>query len=274
MSRIDALVRARRSFRTFDEKPLAQEDLDRLCAFMAHIENPYGLPVSFQLLNGQEHHLSCPVIVGCDLFVGGKIKKAPHFNEAFGYSFECLVLFAQSLGIGTLWVGGTMNRSAFERALNLSDDEAMPCVSPLGYPAEKMSLRETLMRKGIQADHRRNFESLFFSGSFSSPLAKEKAGRLAFPLEMVRLGPSAVNRQPWRAVVCGNDVHFYLCRAKDVSPGSIDMQKVDLGIALCHFALAAEESGLSPVFSIHDPNLSKPDDLTYIATYHVSSFER
>jgi len=38
----------------------------------------------------------------------------------------------------------------------------MPCVSPLGYPAEKMSLRETLMRKGIQADKRMDFDRLFF----------------------------------------------------------------------------------------------------------------
>ena len=34
-----------------------------------------------------------------------------------GYSFETLVLYAQPLGMGTVWVGGTMGRPAFERAI-------------------------------------------------------------------------------------------------------------------------------------------------------------
>ena len=52
-----------------------------------------------------------------------------------------LVLYAQSMGIGTVWLGGTMNRSAYEEAMELDGDEIMPCASALGYPAQKMSLR-------------------------------------------------------------------------------------------------------------------------------------
>lgn len=50
-----------------------------------------------------------------------------------------LVLYAQSIGIGTVWLGGTMNRSAFERAMEPGEDEIMPCASPLGYPARKVA---------------------------------------------------------------------------------------------------------------------------------------
>lgn len=32
-----------------------------------------------------------------------------------GYSFEKLVLFAWSLGIGTVWIGGTMKREGNTR---------------------------------------------------------------------------------------------------------------------------------------------------------------
>ena len=109
MDNIGALVRARRSVRTFEEKPVSQQDLEKLQAFMAQISNPYGLPVAFKWLDAKKDNLSCPVVVGTDLYVGAKIKKAPHLNEAVGYSFERLVLHAQALGLGTVWIGSTIN---------------------------------------------------------------------------------------------------------------------------------------------------------------------
>jgi len=54
-----------------------------------------------------------------------------------------------------------------------------------------MSVRETMMRKAIKADERLPFEELFFRGTFDTPLTMDRAGKLAIPLEMVRLAPSA-----------------------------------------------------------------------------------
>ena len=267
MKNIDKLVRARRSVRTFEEKPVSQQDLDRLCAFMAEINNPYGLPVEFKLLNAKAQKLSCPVVVGTDMYVGAKMKKAPHLNEAFGYSFELLVLYAQSLGIGTVWVGGTMDRAAFERAMELTENVVMPCMSPLGYPAKKMSLRETLMRKGVKADERMAFGDVFFEGSFDAPLTQVRAGKLGHALEMVRLAPSAVNKQPWRVVLTDKAAHFYLKRSKGFGGGVIDMQKIDVGIAMCHFDLAAKEAGFAPQFVQADPGIAVKDCEEHIASY-------
>ena len=70
--------------------------------------------------------------------------------------FEKLVLHAWSYGIGTTWIGGTMKREQFEQAAGVGTDEMMPCVSPLGYPAHKKSLKEGMMRKGVGADNHRN----------------------------------------------------------------------------------------------------------------------
>ena len=152
--------------------------------------------------------------------------------------------------------------------MNLGADEMMPCASALGYPAQKMSVRESVMRKAIKADSRMPFEELFFDGSFDTPLTQEKAGNLAFPLEMVRLAPSAVNRQPWRVVITDNTVHFYLRRGK-FSAGAFDMQKIDLGIALCHFALAAEECGIDVSFAASDPKTTTEYNMEYIASYQL-----
>lgn len=260
----------RRSVRTFDGQALNESDKEHLRSFMENIENPFDIPVDFKLMNAKEHGLTCPVVSGTDLYVGGKIKSVPNAFVAFGYSFEMLVLYAQSLGVGTVWLGGTMNRSAFEQAMELDADEIMPCASPLGYPASKMSLREGMMRKAIKADERFPFEELFFEGTFDTPLTKERAGDLAQPLEMVRLSPSAVNKQPWRVVVADNAVHFYLKRSKGFEHGeNLDMQKVDMGIALCHFALAAREKDLHISFVQDNPMLISEPDTEYIASYRL-----
>ncbi len=270
MNNITKHIQNRRSVRTFDGKELSKVDLDNLTSFFRTTENPFKIPVDFKFMNAKEYGLTCPVVVGTDLYIGGKIKSVENASVAFGYSFEMLVLYAQSIGIGTVWLGGTMNRSAFEEAMELDADEIMPCASPLGYPAKKMSVREGMMRKAIKADERLPFEDLFFDGSFDMPLSKEKAGKWLEALEMTRLSPSAVNKQPWRAVADNNAVHFYLKRSKGFGHGSkLDMQKIDMGIALCHFSLTAKEQGLNVVFVQDAPEIPTEQDTEYIASYRL-----
>ncbi len=259
------LIRHRRSVRTFDGNPLRPEDAENLLRFAEGIETPYGIPIAWKLLSAQADGLSSPVIVGTDAYIAGKLRRQPHAEEAFGYAFEKLVLYAESLGLGTTWIAGTMDRPAFEKAMALKADEVMPCVSPLGYPAKKMSLRETMMRKGVRADSRMEFAELFFDRSFDRPLSENAPCREA--LEMVRWAPSAVNKQPWRVVMDGKQAHFYEKKSKGyVDASGWDLQKVDLGIALYHFACAFDENVW---LSITDPGLSAPDDVEYVATLIV-----
>ena len=155
-------IKGRKSVRTFDGKPVSAEDRQRLEQYLPAITNPFGIPVRFVLLDAKEHGLSSPVLSGETLYVAGIVGKAPYADVAFGYSFEKLVLYAWSLGIGTTWIGGTMKREMFEQAAGLAEGERMPCVSPLGYPAKKRSIREAVMRKGVGADSRMPAEQLFF----------------------------------------------------------------------------------------------------------------
>ena len=262
------IIRARRSVRTFDGTALRPEDARKIIDFAEKAENPYDLPITWKLLDAKKSGLSSPVIAGTDCYIAGKMRQTAHAEEAFGYAFEKVVLFAQSLGIGTTWIAGTMNRPAFERAMELAAGEVMPCVSPLGYPAKKLSLREVLMRKGVKADSRLAFGELFFEGAFDRPLTEEAAGKLAPALEAVRLAPSAVNKQPWRAAVCGERVHFYEKRSRGyVSDNGWDIQKIDMGIALCHFELAAKECGVDAAFELGDPALPVPEGAAYIASF-------
>lgn len=264
------LCRSRRSVRSFDSRALSDAHSQALSQFMQSVENPFGVPLRFKWLHGGQTQLPCPVVSGCELYVGGAVQRQQGFELAYGYSFERLVLFAQSLGIGTVWIGGTFTRDAFQQQMGLAEGELMPCATPMGYAAEKMSLKETLMRKAISADSRLAEEELFFSGSFSAPLDMAAAGSLADVLQAVRLAPSAVNRQPWRLLVCGDAVHFYRTGKAHVSEAAGDMQLIDMGIALCHFVTAAEAAGMAPqVFSEVQP--PEAEGLRYVISCRIAN---
>jgi nitroreductase len=267
MATLLEIIKGRRSVRTFDGRPLRPEDREKLAAFIPGVTNPFGVPVELVLLDAEEHGLSSPVITGEKMYATGRVPKVPYADVAFGFSFEKLVLYAWSLGIGTTWMGGTMKRDTFARAVGLKDGERIPCVSPLGYPAAKMSVRETVMRKDCGADSRMPAEKIFFEGNLETPLAGAKKEALGDLIEMVRWAPSAINRQPWRVIVTDAGVHFYEKKDKGyVSDAVGDMQKIDIGIALCHFVMGLEEQGKTPSVTVSDPGIAVSDNIVYIAT--------
>ncbi len=270
MTELLKIIQGRKSVRTFDGNPIRAEDRERLEKYIPTITNPFGIPVRFVLLDAGQYGLSSPVLSGETLFVAGMVDKIPYADVAYGYAFEKLVLYAWSLGIGTTWIGGTMKRELFEKAARLAEGEMMPCVSPLGYPAKKRSIRETMMRRGVGADTRMPAEKLFFDGAWDRGLPPEKQAGMADLIEMVRWSPSAVNKQPWRIIVSESGCHFYEKKDRGFVSGKTgDLQKIDVGIALCHFVMGLEERGEKPAVAVADPGLAIPEDAEYIATIRV-----
>lgn len=162
-----AAIKARKSVRTFTDQPIAPETIAELERFIADDVNPFGVPVTFHILDREKYGLSSPVILGSETYIGAKCRRQEHAELAFGYSFEKLVLFATTLGLGTVWLAGTLDRKA------------------KGY-------------------------------------AREATG---------------------------------------------DIQKVDLGIALCHFEIAAQEAGLAGAFAESGPGIEAPERTEYVITY-------
>ncbi len=263
-------IRNRKSVRTYEERQIPEHVMQQIRDFLNQDDNPFGVPIPFFILDAKKDGLSSPVILGADTYVAGKYKKQKNAEVAFGYSFEKFVLYATTLGLGTVWLAATIDRKAFEKAIHLEEGEVMPAVTPLGYAAKKRSVRENLMRKGMKSDMRLPFDSLFYSGDFQHSLKESDAGIWKTPLTMVRLAPSATNKQPWRAVTAGEKVHFYEVKTKGYDSKSTgDIQKVDLGIALCHFEIGAKEAGLNGRFLQADPEIPTAEDTEYIATYEL-----
>lgn len=267
MTDVFKLIKERKSVRTFNDEEVTPQHRDEIMQFAHSIKTPYGIDIQVRILDGGMHGLTSPVIVGTDTFIAGKVKRLPHAEEAFGYFFEQLVLHIQEMGLRTTWIAGTMNRKAFEEAMEIDEDEVMPCMSPLGTAAAKKSVRETMMRAGIRADTRKKFSEIFFDGSTDMPLTESRYPELTEILKAVQLAPSAVNKQPWRVIVNENGVYFYMKHDKGyIDSKGWDMQKIDMGIALSHFALCAEQNGLNTKFSLEDPEL-KANGLEFVAGF-------
>lgn len=254
---IKEVILTRKSVRTFDQRKITPEDKAKICAFMENIENPYGIPVKFLWLDSDENNLSSPVIKGEDDYIVAKVPNVEHCEEAYGYSFEKLVLYAWSLGIGTTWIGGTMKRAHFEKVAQTADDEIMMCVTPVGYPASKPSIIDKTLRRQVKGDERLPVSELFYENDFTNPINEKND-----ILELVRWAPSAANMQPVRVVKAGNKYHFYKkSNARYKKNASWDVQKVDMGIGICHLM-----SVINGQLEISNPNISVPENVEYIAT--------
>ncbi len=263
------LIQKRTSVRTYDPKPVEPEKLQELTGYFAEAaQNPFGAKVRFDIVEGGSGKLGTyGFIKGVKTFVAGCVKKGSRDIEGFGYAFEKAVLFATAQGFGTCWLGGTFKRASF-MALVKPDNEYMPAISPVGYAAEKKTLTEKMVAAGAGARKRKRFGEIFFDGSVKTPLFLDE-GPLKACLEMVRIGPSASNKQPWRMIRSGSALHFYLAADKMYAGNTLYgfcMQRIDMGIAACHFELAAKDLGLPGSIAFAEPSLpeeARPDNWIY-----------
>ena len=153
--------------------------------------------------------------------------------------------------------------------MQLQSNEILPIVIPIGVPAAKDGLVGQMIRGLAGSNNRLAFESLFFKDTYGNPLTMSQAGKYSQALEMVRLGPSASNKQPWRAVLDDHTVHFYLKPTKGYAKTlGYDIQRVDMGIAICHFDAMVQAQCIPGHFEkLKDTELDKSDDSEYIISF-------
>lgn len=180
-----------------------------------------------------------------------------------GYVFEKLVLYLESIGLNTCWMGGTFNRGKIKVQGSIGSDEMIPIISPVGYGADKSSLIDKTFRKLAKSDQRFEFDKMFFFGDFNHRIEEDSKREV---LEQVRLAPSASNQQPWRVVI-GEDgaAHFYIERTPNYGKNklSYDIQMVDIGIAISHYEMMVGQLS----YDIQDPGIDvKNEETSYIVS--------
>jgi len=253
-SPIEEIVKRRISVRNYVAQPLANEIKDKINEYIGRLSSPFAAQVTIKLFEAKTALNPAKlgtygVIKGATEYIGATVKNEEFALEALGYEFQKLILYITSLGLGTCWLGGTFKKGEFAKAMSVKNDEIFPVISPLGFASDKRSFADTFIRFMAQSHSRKQWDKLFFNKDFATPLSNSDAGVYSDSLEMLRLAPSASNKQPWRIIKDGNNWHFYECK----SPGysnvlGYDIQRIDMGIAACHFHLAAIEKRLSGEF--------------------------
>ena len=271
---VTELIQTRFSCRTYQNKPIAAHIADTLAEFNSSLPPaPLWNKTRFELVSATEEQNKAlrglgtyGFIKGATAYIIGAIHQDEKGLEDFGYQMELLILKATQLGLGTCWLGGTFTKSSFAKKIDLEKDEIIPAVTSLGYIAEQPRWVDGKIREAAKSDQRFPWEKLFFQNNFESPLTKEAADDYAMPLEMLRLAPSASNRQPWRIISDGKKWHFYLRRTRNYRSSNYarmlkmaDLQRIDIGIAMLHFELSVRESGLLGDWQKDDPGIALPE---------------
>lgn len=148
--------------------------------------------------------------------------KTPHFIVIFsdntddgllnaGFMYQQLDLYAQSIGLGTCWVG----LGSLTEAEPVPEGMKVAVMMALGIP------EEAPQRQGAPDFKRKSMDEL-------SDLPDPR-------LEALRLAPSATNSQPWHVTHEDGVLHIWreeLGIIKQRTHGR--MNKIDMGIGLCH----------------------------------------
>ncbi len=276
------LIRKRISVRNYLPTIIDEETRIKINHFIDKLEpGPFGGKVRFKLLaatDDKQEELrnlgTYGFIKGATGYIVSAIYGEPKNLEDMGYLMEKIILYTTELGIGTCWLGGTFTKSSFASKMDLQTRELIPAVTAIGYPAPTRSRGEKLTRKKAGSDRRITWDQLFFKDTYNNPMAKN-TDEFNLPLEMLRIAPSASNKQPWRVVKKGSKYHFYMHRTEGYKERRLnqwftnaDMQPIDMGIAMCHFELSAKELKLPGNWINQDPQLELPEgEIEYVVTW-------
>jgi hypothetical protein len=276
-------IKKRQSVRTFDTQNIKESHVNKIKEYInaeGNLVGPFGNKGRIEFIQVTQNVSEKGIKLGTYGFIKnpqgylvGVTENNKYSIVEFAYAFQKLILILTGIEMGTCWMGGTFNRHSFEHEIQLGEGEFIPCITPIGYPNQKQRVFDKALRYVVKADNKKPWEKLFYDSTFEVPLAKAKAGSFEVPIEMVRLGPSASNKQPWRLVLSADKgvCHFYIEHTPNYSSKlGYDMQLLDMGIAMCQFELACKELEIDGRWIVQEPHIAYPNEQTeYIASWNT-----
>jgi nitroreductase len=172
----------------------------------------------------------------------------PGYMENLGFRMEQLILAATQAGLGTCWLGYTLDEASLRPLVpDIAADEQVVALTPLGYAdgSQAGQIVEGILRWGTNGTGERKPLSRMASHYIWTVPWIGEEGDMARALEHVRRAPSWSDTQPWHFVV---DERWVIAtvdcrpRGEDARTGKA-YYRLDGGIAMCHFYLAARACG-------------------------------
>jgi len=281
---VQDLIKTRTSCRSYIEKPIPIEKQTIINDFLhSNLKGPFHSNTRFKLVAATGNDCeelkklgTYGFIKGATGFIVGAVDKHSEKNmEDYGYTMEKIILLATDMDLGTCWIGGTFNKSTFAQKISIKENEILPAVAAIGNKMTRRTTFDSVVRWVAGSKNRMTWDKLFFINDFDTPILQKTGADYEILLEMIRLGPSASNKQPWRIIKNQDEniFHFYLQRSKNYNKSIkllnlSDLQRIDMGIAMCHFELCVKEMDLLGQWKNIDPQLPALPELTeYIISW-------
>lgn len=256
---LEQTILNRKSIRTFKNEAVSSEHLVEIEQYLQWQlqDQTFSKTYNIDLIDKQE--LTADIKLGTYgiikggryfLILSGKLDDGS--KQQLGYIGEKVVLKIHSLGLGSVWLGGSYNRGDFKKVIDIKDDYQVQLVIPFGVIDNNKHLLGKLA--GSISHSRMPLNKIAFIGSELMDINTLDNDVYQAALKQLQLAPSGANRQPWRVVVIDDTFHFY--NTKGLSP------QTDLGIGFAHFQLWLEDCG-------YMGEVSKQEN-DYLANYQFS----
>ena len=218
---IHEAIEARHSVRAYKDQPLSEEIVKVLEDEIVKLNNEGQLHIQL-ICNEPKAFQGTMAKYGkfrnANNYLVMAGKKSEDLDERVGYYGEHLVLFAQTLGLNTCWVG--LSYSKVPRTYVLDKDEKIACYIAIGYGETQGS------------GHKIKTVEQVSNASDITPSWFKKG------IEAALLAPTAVNQQKFSFEYVGMSNNRHQVRAKK-GFSMIGYTQMDLGIAKYHFEIGA-----------------------------------
>ncbi|MBN2349515.1 MAG: hypothetical protein JXJ22_11780 [Bacteroidales bacterium] len=265
-------IKKRKSCRTFNPVLLSVEDKKILEDYISEnrkflTDEVITLSIFEKTTDSKKMKLDYGMIRGHNSYLLGTSKSSADSRVHYGYLLEKIVLKATEIGISTCWVG-YFDQHYFNEVV-VENGFEIPGIVILGYPKDKQTRVDKLLRFSANASKRKDWTTLFFNYHTKLPLLPDSIHKYADSLEMVRLAPSSGNTQPWR-IFFDDKTHAFHFFKKSISNRyeKKGLHDIDMGIALAHFELTSLYNKLSGSWIKYtDDNVKPIENLQYIKTW-------
>ena len=221
---IQEAIEARHSVRAYKDLPLSEEIVKLLEDELVKLNNEGQLHIQL-ICNEPKAFQGTMAKYGkfrnANNYLVMAGKKSKDLDERVGYYGEQIVLFAQTLGLNTCWVG--LSYRKVPEAYNVGKDEKLVCMIALGYG-------ET---QGVP--HKIKSVEDVSNASDITPSWFKKG------VEAALLAPTAVNQQKFSFEYVGMNNNRHQVQAKK-GISMIGYTQMDLGIAKYHFEIGADKA--------------------------------
>ncbi|WP_017416252.1 nitroreductase family protein [Clostridium tunisiense] len=180
-------------------------------------------------------------------------EEKPWFMENIGFSLEYLILKLTTLNLGTCWIGGFIKKSLLKDIIEIPENHIPVIVISFGYPLNPEEFKSRNLSYNLSEEIEPDPDKYYDSTTKLVAATKRKeineivCGKLDETwlsiMDAVRHAPSAINSQPWRFYKEGNLFHLYGVKRLKIAQTLEHINKIDLGIALCHLVAAAQLKG-------------------------------